>query len=74
MYASRLQWASSPALGAGLETSSLSWWCSKPSFANFPGGGSVNSLKTRGLFLIKAMDMEASRTVNLNRHAGNSGT
>lgn len=70
MHASRLQWASSPAFGAGLETSS----CSKPAFANFPGGGSVNSLKTRGLFLIKAMDMEASRTVNLNGHAGNSGT
>lgn len=72
MHASRLQWASSPAFGAGLETSSSS--CSKPAFANFPGGGSVNSLKTRGLFLIKANDMEASRTVNLNGHAGNSGT
>ncbi|PRQ22764.1 putative adenylyl-sulfate kinase [Rosa chinensis] len=72
MNASRLQWASSsPALSTGLETSSS---CSKLGFVNFRGGGGCgDSLKTKkGLFVIKAMDVEGSRTVNLNGHAGDS--
>lgn len=74
MQANPLQWTASPGLGVGLETTSSS---PLPSFSqlslgNLSGGTSVNSLKTRGLFLVKAM--EGSRTASLNGHAGNAGT
>ncbi|KAM5549554.1 adenylyl-sulfate kinase 3 [Rosa sericea] len=71
MNASRLQWASSSPAVVGLETSSS---CSKLGFVNFRGGGCGDSLKKtkKGLFVIKAMDVEGSRTVNLNGHAGDS--
>ncbi|CAB4321013.1 unnamed protein product [Prunus armeniaca] len=72
MQANPLQWKASPGLGVGLETTSSS---PLPSFSqlslgNLSGGTSVNSLKTRGLFLVKAM--EGSRTASLNGHAGNA--
>ncbi|XP_008236312.1 PREDICTED: adenylyl-sulfate kinase 3 [Prunus mume] len=72
MQANPLQWKASPGLGVGLEPTSSS---PLPSFSqlslgNLSGGTSVNSLKTRGLFLVKAM--EGSRTASLNGHAGNA--
>ncbi|XP_034229918.1 adenylyl-sulfate kinase 3-like isoform X2 [Prunus dulcis] len=73
MQANPLQWKASPGLGVGLETTSspplLSF--SQLPLGNLSGGTSVNSLKTRGLFLVKAM--EGSRTASLNGHAGNAG-
>ncbi|KAB2636038.1 adenylyl-sulfate kinase 3-like [Pyrus ussuriensis x Pyrus communis] len=68
MQAKSLQWAPSPGLRVGVETSSLSQLAA----VNLPGGASVNSLKARGLFVVKAMEVEGSRTASLNRHAESS--
>ncbi|KAM1421074.1 hypothetical protein ACFX2I_003379 [Malus domestica] len=72
MQAKSLQWAASPGLRVGLETppSSSSW--SQLAVVNLHGGASVNSLKARGLFVVKAMEVEGSKTASLNGHAGSS--
>ncbi|KAM1382493.1 hypothetical protein ACFX2F_034961 [Malus domestica] len=67
MQAKSLQWAPSPGLRVGVETSSLS----QLAVLNLPGGASVNGLKARGLFVVKAMEVEGSRTASLKGHAGN---